>query len=117
MPIAGVSTEDPNGYVLTSFGFIPSMQTYLVVFTISDFVFVEDTSVRPPQRIYARETLIQNNEAELALRVSPELMKFCEEYFEMNYTFPKMDQVCSLASQKFEFIILKLRLPFLNMQR
>jgi aminopeptidase N len=93
MPIAGISQQDPDGYVLTSFGFIPSMQTYLVVFTISDFVFIENTSVIPHQRIYAKESSIIANEAELALKVSPELMEFCKEYFGMNFTFLKMDQV------------------------
>lgn len=93
MPIEMISPPDNFDYVITTFRMVTSMQTYLVVFTISDFVFVEDSTVIPPQRVYARESLIKAGDAELAMQVSPEILKFCEDYFGIKYTFPKMDQV------------------------
>ena len=92
MPIESI-LPDNFDYVVTTFKRTAPMQTYLVVFTISDFMFVENATVTPPQRVYARESLINAGDAELAMQVSPEMLKFCEDYFGINYTFPKMDQV------------------------
>lgn len=115
MPIESISPPDNFDIVTTTFRRITSMQTYLVVFTISDFVFVEDTTVVPPQRVYARESLISAGDAELAMKVSPEILEFCEEYFGINYTFPKMDQVENFYN-KFKIILNSLRLQCLNME-
>lgn len=93
MPVESISPGPISGYIVTKFKRVPSMQTYLVAFTVSDYIYEEDTSVVPPQRVYAKPQSIHNNEAELALRVSPEIMLTCEEHFGINYTFPKMDQI------------------------
>lgn len=93
MPVESITPGPISGYVVTRFQRVPSMQTYLVAFTVSDYIFEEDATVVPPQRVYAKPQSIRNNEAELALRVSPEIMLTCEEHFGINYTFPKMDQI------------------------
>lgn len=93
MPVESITPGPISGYVVTRFQRVPSMQTYLVAFTVSDYIFEEDATVVPPQRVYAKPQSIHNNEAELALRVSPEIMLTCEEHFGINYTFPKMDQI------------------------
>lgn len=93
MPVESISPGPISGYIITKFKRVPSMQTYLVAFTVSDYIYEEDTTVVPPQRVYAKPQSIHNNEAELALRVSPEIMLTCEEHFGINYTFPKMDQI------------------------
>lgn len=112
MPIESISPPDNFDFVITTFRRITSMQTYLVVFTISDFVFVEDTTVVPPQRVYARESLISAGDAELAMKVSPEILEFCEEYFGINYTFPKMDQVANFYIKiKFKIELIKVAMP------
>lgn len=92
MPIARIEDTSWN-YVITYFEDIPNMHTYLIAFTISDFHFIEDSSVVPPQRIYARQQRLDNGDGYFALDVSPPIMLQCEEYYGINYTFPKMDQV------------------------
>jgi aminopeptidase N len=92
-PIVSITPPDQYGYVITSFEEIPSMHSYLNAFTVSDFTYVENATVRPPQRVYARRQRINNGDGSFALEVSPAVMQTCEEYYGFNYTFPKMDQV------------------------
>jgi aminopeptidase N len=91
--IGQVSDEEAPGYVITSFAEIPSVQTYLLAFIVSDFNFVENATVVPPQRVYAKPSSIANGDANYALQVSPGLMKALEDYTGINYTLPKMDQI------------------------
>ncbi|KAL7021704.1 hypothetical protein ACKWTF_011988 [Chironomus riparius] len=93
MPVESLLPAPINGYVITKFQRVSSMQTYLVAFTVSDYIYEENATVVPPQRVYAKPQSIHNNEAELALRVSPEIMLTTEKHFGINYTFPKMDQI------------------------
>lgn len=92
MPIHNV-TDVGLDYVVTVFEDTSYMHSYLVAFTISDFGFIENWNVVPPQRIYARQERLANGDAYFALEVSPPIMRQCEEYYGINYTFPKMDQV------------------------
>lgn len=69
------------------------MQTYLLAFVVSDFNYVQNSTVVPPQRVWAQPRLISNGEANYALDVSPGLLKGFEEYLKVNYTFTKMDQI------------------------
>lgn len=92
MPISSI-VEHPLDYVTTYFETIPDMHSYLIAFTISDFKFIEDNSVVPPQRIYARQQRLDNGDGQFSLDVSPPILLQCEEYYGINYTFPKMDQV------------------------
>lgn len=92
-PIFSITPPDQFGYVTTNFEEIPNMHSYLNAFTVSDFVYIENATVRPPQRVYGRRQRINNGDGNFALEVSPAIMKTCEEYYGFNYTFPKMDQV------------------------
>lgn len=69
------------------------MQTYLLAFVISDFEYVENLTVVPIQRVYAKPSSIINGDADYALSVSPGILKKFEEYLGVNYTLPKMDQI------------------------
>jgi aminopeptidase N len=91
-PIVSISPPDNEGYITTTFQEIPSMHTYLVAFTVSDFIFIENSTVVPPQRVYGRRQRILHGDGDFALEVSPAIMKTCEDYYGMKYTFPKMDQ-------------------------
>lgn len=93
MPVNRTEIADADGYVTTIFNRIESVQTYLIAFTVSDFKHVENTTVIPPQRIYGKPPSIENGEGTLALKVSPEIMLGLEEYYGINYTLPKMDQI------------------------
>lgn len=91
--ISQVADDEAPGYVITSFAELPSVQTYLLAFIVSDFTFVENATVVPPQRVWAKPSSISNGDASYALQVSPEVMKGLEEYTGINYTLPKMDQI------------------------
>lgn len=96
MPEAKESrTPDPNDldYVITKFDLLPSVQTYLVAFMISNLAHAEDNSTSVPQRVFAKEQSIDNGEADLALEVAGKILDGFSEYFGVNYTLPKMDQV------------------------
>lgn len=69
------------------------MQTYLLAFLVSDFDSIANTSVVPPQRVFAKPSSIRNGDANYALDVSPHVLKGFENYLGIPYTFPKMDQV------------------------
>jgi aminopeptidase N len=92
-PIISSIPENGTGYMITKFKEIPSMQTYLLAFLVSDFDNVANTSVIPPQRVFAKPSSISNGDANYALSVSPDVLKAFEEYLSIPYTFPKMDQV------------------------
>lgn len=92
MPVASRVEEPGTNFVLTTFDRTLSMQTYIVAFTISDVSFIEDASVIPPQRIYAKQQSIDDGHGNLALNVSIELMADYENYLDVPYSFPKMDQ-------------------------
>lgn len=94
MPVASRTAETaPNAdYVVTKFQDIPSIQSYLIAFTISDFSHVEDESHFIRQRVFAKPQSILNGEAKLALEVSGKLLEGFEKYLGVNYSLPKMDQ-------------------------
>lgn len=69
------------------------MQTYLLAFVVSDFEYVENSTVVPGQRVYAKPSSIINGDADYALSVSPAILQEFEEYLGVNYTLPKMDQI------------------------
>jgi aminopeptidase N len=89
------------------------MHSYLNAFTVSDFIFIENATVKPPQRVYGRRQRINNGDGSFALDISPKIMKTCEEYYGFNYTFPKMDQSNFIFKLKF-LITLKIILVALT---
>lgn len=92
MNVEEVIPEPGTDYVLTRFAESLGINTYLYAFTISQFSFIENATVVPPQRIYGRPERILNGDGELALENSIELMRIMENYTGINYTFPKLDQ-------------------------
>ena len=91
-PVASRISVPGTNYVVTTFEQTLSMQTYLVAFTVSDFVFIEDASAVPPQRIYAKQESIENGDGNMALDASLKLMEGYEKYLKIPYSFAKMDQ-------------------------
>lgn len=86
-------TPDTGNYVITKFEEVPSVQTYLIAFVVSDFLYEEDASTaRIPHRVYAKPESILNHEAMLAVDSSIKFITKFEEYLGVNYPLPKMDQ-------------------------
>lgn len=92
MPVESVVPEQGTNYVLTRFLQSVSMQSYTVAFTISDFLYLENSTVVPHQRIYAKPESILTGEAELALATSLLQMPLFENYVQIPYMLPKIDQ-------------------------
>lgn len=87
-PEAGGST-----FVVTRFEEVPSVQSYLIAFTVSDFEYVEDLTRAVPHRIYAKPQSIASGHGDLALSVAADLLEGYEQYLGVNYTLSKMDQI------------------------
>jgi aminopeptidase N len=81
-----------TNYVTTKFKRVPSVQSYLIAFTVSDFLFVQDTTGFVPQRIFAKPQSIANGEARYALENSYKILLGFEQYLSIPYSLEKMDQ-------------------------
>ncbi|KAM4807723.1 glutamyl aminopeptidase [Rhinophrynus dorsalis] len=81
-----------NGWKRTVFEKSVPMSTYLVCFAVHQFTYVEKFSNRGvPLRIYVQP--LQNETAVYAANVTKTVFDFFEEYFNMNYSLPKLDQI------------------------
>ncbi|XP_077135083.1 glutamyl aminopeptidase [Ranitomeya variabilis] len=87
------STEDlRNGWKQTRFIKSVPMSTYLVAFAIHQFDYVERISNRGiPLRIYVQP--LQKETAVYAADTTKTVFDFFEEYFNMSYSLPKLDQI------------------------
>lgn len=78
----------------TTFLTTPSSPTYILAYTISDFVYVSNennSNGSIPMRTYARSNAI--NGASYSVDVGEKLLKAYNDYFGVQYALPKMDQV------------------------
>lgn len=69
------------------------MHSYLVAFVISEFKYVEQRENQFSYRVYGRPEAIKNNEANYALEIGAKVLKYQQEYFDIKYDLPKMDQL------------------------
>lgn len=86
---SGGSTD----WVLDKFNESIPMSTYLVAFTINDFVYRESkTSVDGIVfRVWARPDAI--SQLEYATEIGPKVLQYFEKTFRMKYPLPKMDMI------------------------
>jgi aminopeptidase N len=92
MPQASRLPVSGGNYVITKFEEIESIQSYLIAFTVSDFLFVQDTTGRIPQRVFAKPQSISSGYGQLALNVSGKILEGFENYLDTPFSLPKMDQ-------------------------
>ncbi|XP_018425491.1 PREDICTED: glutamyl aminopeptidase [Nanorana parkeri] len=86
------STDLGNGWIKTVFQKSVPMSTYLVAFAVHQFTYVERFSKRGiPLRIYVQPN--QNETALYAAETTKIIFDFFEEYFDMTYSLPKLDQI------------------------
>lgn len=99
MPQISRTPEVGTDYVVTRFAETVLMQSYLVAFAVSDYSYIEDTTVVPIQRVYAKPESIANGEGDLALAEGIIQMTAFEDYVGIPYSLPKMDQFACPAFQ------------------
>ncbi|XP_074661523.1 aminopeptidase N-like [Tubulanus polymorphus] len=88
------NTTLPDGWIKADFADTPRMSSYLLAFVISDFTFREGSVSRYSQiRIWAQPEAY--NQTGYALNVSRKCYEFFTDYFQLNDTVPKSDQVAS----------------------
>uniref|UniRef100_A0A8C5LXC1 Aminopeptidase n=1 Tax=Leptobrachium leishanense TaxID=445787 RepID=A0A8C5LXC1_9ANUR len=81
-----------NGWNRTVFFKSVPMSTYLVCFAVHQFTYIERISKSGiPLRIYVQPE--QKHTAEYAANVTTIIFDFFEEYFDMEYSLPKLDQI------------------------
>ncbi|KAM3940520.1 glutamyl aminopeptidase [Leptodactylus fuscus] len=81
-----------NGWNKTQFHKSVPMSTYLVAFAVHQFAYEERFSKRGiPLRIYVQP--LQRQTAVYAADTTKVVFDFFEEYFDMQYSLPKLDQI------------------------
>ncbi|KAM8940284.1 glutamyl aminopeptidase isoform 2-T2 [Pelodytes ibericus] len=81
-----------NGWTKTVFMKSVPMSTYLVCFAVHQFLYVEERSSRGiPLRIYAQPA--QLSTANYAAKTTKTVFDFFENYFDLEYSLPKLDQI------------------------
>ncbi|NXY41199.1 AMPE aminopeptidase, partial [Ceuthmochares aereus] len=81
-----------NGWNRTTFEKSVPMSTYLVCFAVHQFECVERISASgKPLRVYAQPQQLRT--AEYAANVTKDVFDFFEEYFDLNYSLPKLDKI------------------------
>uniref|UniRef100_A0A2K6GBQ7 Aminopeptidase n=1 Tax=Propithecus coquereli TaxID=379532 RepID=A0A2K6GBQ7_PROCO len=91
MPVAKEEPEDDT-WQRTTFEKSVPMSTYLVCFAVHQFQSVERTSNSgKPLTIYVQQE--QKHTAEYAANITKIVFDYFEEYFAMDYSLPKLDQI------------------------
>nr|XP_056711294.1 glutamyl aminopeptidase [Euleptes europaea] len=91
MPVAQTVSLG-NSLNRTTFQESVKMSTYLVCWAVHQFDYIERTSKRGiPLRVYAQPQQIHT--AEYAANATKIIFDFFEDYFDMNYSLPKLDKI------------------------
>lgn len=87
-----LSHSTKSGRKLTRFHRSPRMSTYLVAFIISDFYYKEKVTENGfTHRIFTQPKKI--GKVEYALAESEKILNTLNDYLQVNFSLPKMDQV------------------------
>ncbi|MBI2055021.1 MAG: M1 family metallopeptidase [Candidatus Sungbacteria bacterium] len=84
--------EHESGYQIVKFAPTPKMSTYLLVFIVGDFEFVEKKTSRGTLvRVFV--TPGKKHQAMFALDVAAKVLTFFENYFAIKYPLPVLDMI------------------------
>lgn len=92
MPVRVINSVPDSPYITTIFEETPLIQTYIIAFIVSDFE-THGNQDPMPQRVIAKPESIALGEANLALDAGERILASMEDYLNMTYNLPKLDQV------------------------
>lgn len=91
MPVES-STNDEDGWVTNRFARTPRMSTYYLAWAICNFTYREtQTDSGVMIRLYARPDAISSGAGDYALHITKRLLGFYQDYFQVQYSLPKLD--------------------------
>uniref|UniRef100_A0A8C9X615 Aminopeptidase n=1 Tax=Sander lucioperca TaxID=283035 RepID=A0A8C9X615_SANLU len=90
--ISGSNIVDDE-WKYTSFHPTPKMSTYLFAFTVSEFTATPSTHERVQINTYARPEATAAGHAQYAASITGKILSFYENYFGIDYTQKKLDQI------------------------
>ena len=84
-----MSTDDD--YVWDEYNTTPIMSCYLLVFVVCDFDHVKSQNSSKPFNIWANKDKL--DWAKYAARISPQLLNYFEDYFDISDPLPKLEKI------------------------
>ncbi|XP_072551486.1 alanyl (membrane) aminopeptidase-like b isoform X2 [Salminus brasiliensis] len=84
---------DGEKWIVTTFHPTPVMSTYLLAFTVNDFISTKVDLDNKEIRIWARPEAVAAGHAKYALEITKEILSFYEELFHLKYPLRKLDQI------------------------
>ncbi|CAJ0576774.1 unnamed protein product, partial [Mesorhabditis spiculigera] len=87
-----IPIPDQPGWLKSTFRETIPLSTYLVAFTVNDFVCLEGrTKTNIRVRLWSRKAIVQN--LKYALSVGIKVLDYFEEYYGINFPMPKQDMI------------------------
>jgi aminopeptidase N len=91
MPLKNETQVPGTSYVISYFEESPPMQTYLLAFLTSAFLYTPNNAIHVPQRIFAKPQSIIDGEGDYSARICGDILYKLEELLNVSYPLPKLD--------------------------
>ncbi|KAM6986544.1 thyrotropin-releasing hormone-degrading ectoenzyme-like [Aplochiton taeniatus] len=91
MPVESSLVEE-DGFLTNQFARTPRMSTYYLAWAVCNFTYLEtETDSGITIRLYARPDAIASGAGNYALQITKRLLGFYQDYFNVQYSLPKLD--------------------------
>lgn len=91
MPRRNETQVPGTDYVISYFEETPPMQTYLLAFLTSAFLYTPNNDIQVPQRIFAKPQSIIDGEGDYSARICGDILYKFVELLNVSYPLPKLD--------------------------
>uniref|UniRef100_A0A8C6TT61 Aminopeptidase n=1 Tax=Neogobius melanostomus TaxID=47308 RepID=A0A8C6TT61_9GOBI len=92
MPVESSVLSEEDGWVTNHFSRTPRMSTYYLAWAVCNFTYKEtQTDSGVTIRLYARPDAISSGAGDYALHITKRLLGFYQDYFQVQYSLPKLD--------------------------